>query len=440
MTGCTVNDFDRSGSVKCLPDYGPKARYYRITAFSSLPWGPVITSRIAQFLTSLLAISLCLSIGSYYLAEDGQVNYFPTYLAAIAFLGLWPFASTMRPVVTHPVLIVSAILLFYLALSPLWGQQDIAIALKFIGYALLLLAFVAGIPIAHARHARFLDGFITVMIAASVVCAAVSIHFFYNLEFNPGDDRERLHGLGRMGNPVVSALSFSVPLIFALHRTVIRTRVPERGLWALAAIILVYALILTGTRSIWIGLFAAALAGTMINHRLSIRIRLVLAATLLVTTGLAFLLTLGSGLFEELMRRSTSYRPEIWSGILAAFAGVNPLLGAGLDASSEVRDSGYLFEHPHSIYLATLFYGGYIGLLMLITLIITTARTLIRAPFSDWRAPATMTLAFAVTTLALDGNRVLEKMDYVWVVFWLPVAFAVCVSTRNVNAAEVSQE
>lgn len=392
----------------------------------------------------MLAVSLCLSIGSYYLAEDGQVNYFPTYLAGLAFLGLLPFGVSLRPLTTDPVLMVSTALLFYLAISPLWGHTDLTITLKFFGYALLLLAFVVGPGVTQTRFPQFLDSFITVMIGASVVSAAISIHFFYNLEFNPGDDRERLYGMGRMGNPVVSALSFSVPLIFAMHRTMHRTSVAERGIWALAGIVLVYALILTGTRSIWPGLFFAVLAGTMINRQLTIRVRLVIITLLMLTAATSLGIVLGSdagpGLFEDLTQRSTSYRPEIWSSILAGFTEHNIWLGAGLNANTEVRSNGYVFVHPHSIYLATLFYGGIVGLSMLIALLALTTRTLIRAPDSPWRAPAIMTLAFAAATLAVDGNRLLEKMDYIWVVFWLPVALAVCLSSASVAAADVSQE
>ena len=47
----------------------------------------------------------------------------------------------------------------------------------------------------------------------------------------------------------------------------------------------------------------------------------------------------------------------------------------------------------------------------------------------------------AFTTMALDGNRVLEKMDYMWVVLWLPVSLAISErSARNVLSAVRSQE
>ena len=47
-----------------------------------------------------------------------------------------------------------------------------------------------------------------------------------------------------------------------------------------------------------------------------------------------------------------------------------------------------------------------------------------RRVWSQRHAIAFATLAFAAITLAVDGNRLIEKVDHIWIAFWFPMLFA----------------
>ena len=110
-------------------------------------------------------------------------------------------------------------------------------------------------------------------------------------------------------------------------------------------------------------------------------------------------------------------------------SGLSWLIGYGDNASSTVDTAGYLFEHPHSIYLSTLFYGGIIGLGLLLALIAKSYVILFRAQAGEPRGIALACLTFGAVSLLFDGDYLLDKIDYVWLVLWLPVALTASLRT-----------
>jgi hypothetical protein len=44
---------------------------------------------------------------------------------------------------------------------------------------------------------------------------------------------------------------------------------------------------------------------------------------------------------------------------------------------------------------------------------------------------ALSTLLYASITLMIDGNRLLEKIDFHWLVFWLPVALCLVATGKE---------
>lgn len=380
-------------------------------------------------MTATLAVALSLAIVTYYLAANGKINYFPTYLAGLAFVGLCFDRTLLRLLVSDRVAWAALVLVIYLAATTLWTAP--AHTPLLLGYALLLLAFVFGIAIVHARFHWFLTGFITLLILSAVVSGIYSVYFFYALDYNPLDEKDRLYALGRLGSPVGGALSYGVALILATSRVATASALTERILWGGAAIFLLYTTGLTGTRSVWPGLLAAAIALVVMQHNRSLRGRVILASAIVAASVAVLATAIAFGYGDELLRRSTSFRPEIWSATLLLLA-ESWLFGAGITADSTLYWQGLVFEHPHSIYFSTLFYGGAVGLVLLLGLIVLSVMRLVKARGDAFAAGALALLAFGAVTLAVDGNRVLEKMDFVWLAFWLPIALAI--STRAIGS------
>lgn len=385
----------------------------------------------------VLAGGLLLTISAYYLGEKAQVSAFPTYLCGLVWLALCCFPGRITQLRANPIIVLSSVLIFYLAFTTAWSDAaSVKTTLLYIGFALLLMGFVAGVPFAARSWGGFLSWLVTVTILAGAVSALYSLYFYYGLDYHPPLSFGRLYALGRLSNPAVSAFSYSVPLIFAAYRLFHRPAVNERIIWGMTTLILGYTLYLTDTRSTWVGLVAAGFAMVIFSTRLRPRQRILTAVGVSAVIGAGIFGLLHSAWREELLKRSTSFRPEIWSATLHKMSGINWLVGHGNNVSSAVHDGRYTFDHPHSIYLSTLFYGGAIGLTLLLLLIATSYLVLLRQRASELRGLALASLTFGVVSLVFDGDYLLDKIDFTWIVLWLPIAMAACLISRRGFAPE----
>ena len=128
--------------------------------------------------------------------------------------------------------------------------------------------------------------------------------------------------------------------------------------------------------------------------------------------------------FGVLFPRAASSRPEIWLTVMESTFEHNLLFGFGYLATGSISTDNMEFMHAHSIYLATFYYGGLIGLTLLIYVITIVFKETCRANSTDLHTIVLSSFLFAITTLIVDGDRLLLKIDYIWLVFWLPIALA----------------
>jgi hypothetical protein len=116
-----------------------------------------------------------------------------------------------------------------------------------------------------------------------------------------------------------------------------------------------------------------------------------------------------------------SQRDWIWSESIDRAAKQNILLGLGYSGSEDIgRKMGKKIEHPHSVFVSQFHYGGIIGVLFLAALIFEAIRCA-RLRLSIESTIASACLCFACVAFAFDGGRLVEKINMVWLVFWLPI-------------------
>ena len=107
------------------------------------------------------------------------------------------------------------------------------------------------------------------------------------------------------------------------------------------------------------------------------------------------------------------------------------MVGHGAPAGSELLIDGTVHKHAHSIYFATFFYGGIIGLILLLSLLAASFGALFRMGAGQKVILAVTTLLYSVIVLIFDGDRLLEKVDFMWVVFWLPIALGLAATLKE---------
>ncbi|MFT5211459.1 MAG: O-antigen ligase [Flavobacterium sp.] len=361
---------------------------------------------------------------TYFLGKSGKVAFFPTYLIGISLISLLGSQEVKRfYYANRSSLLLIAVFLAYLALSNIWIDQSIRTSALYIGYGLLILCFISSLAVLEQVFDNFFNSFLAILAISACLSVIYSVYFFHALDYQPLVE-SRLYALGGIYNPVVSALSYGAVLILALTHFATSQRLSQRLLYGVSILILTIGILYTGTRSVWIGLFVSSfvLLYFLPNITRLEKRRIIIVSQLCLIIILAVMYKFG--LHESILQRSTSFRFEIWEAVLSTVWNNNLFFGHGLNALEVVRYEKFLFEHPHNIYIATLFYGGIFGLTMLVALIGKLLLSLYRENILPYRIYAISALSFGLTCLLIDGDKLLTKINFIWLLFWLPVAIA----------------
>jgi|TARA_B100002003_G_scaffold241423_1_gene263110 O-antigen ligase len=376
---------------------------------------------------------IALSVVTYFLATNGKINNFPTYLAALAFI---PFIA-IRPgyvvSLSRPIIPLIIVFLLYLVLSATWSENTRPILVAtYLGYAFLLASFVLGIGVISNQYPDFLKWLMVLTVLSATISCCFSIFLYFWLpDYHPLIE-ERLYSLGRLRNPVIGALSYGVAATICANLALVHARW-MRFLWSACLAILLLGILFTETRSAWVGLIISIPACVMLQREISVRAKYSMLVTFFLILTVTMIATWLMGYWDEVLHRALSFRPEIWLKAVRDTTQENLILGKGIASSSRLLIDGISHHHPHSIYVSTFFYGGLTGALLLVTLISACLKELIKKDFTPLVILALSTLLYAVSTLMIDGNRLLEKIDFHWLVFWLPVALCL-VATGEENS------
>ena len=393
----------------------------------------VFLERLFKIANVTLGTMLVLTIVCYYLAANGKINNFPTYLAAIAFLAFIiiraEILASFRPRIVLPMIVF----LVYLVASAAWSDNASPLLVaKYAGYAFLLIAFVFGIGITGSQYPDFLKWLLIFIVLSATISCAYSIYLYFLLpDYHPLIE-ERLYALGRLRNPVIAALSYAMPATICANLMLMHSKW-MRFLWSICFAILLAGILLTETRSAWAGLIVSVAACVALQKSLSTGNKLMILGTFFALIMATVVITFSAGYWSEVLHRASSFRPEIWMKTLQDTYQVNLLFGHGVASNSELTISGLTFQHAHSIYFSTFYYGGLLGAFLLLVLIYFCFRELIKADLTRPVILALSTFLFAVISLSIDGDRLLQKVDFHWIVFWLPVALCLLATGRGAD-------
>ncbi len=378
-----------------------------------------------------LAGMLVLTVVTYYLAENGKINNFPTYLAGIAFITLILTRPSLCKDLDRTTLTIIGILLLYFAASALWSEGgNLLLMAKYVGYAMLLLAFVVGIPITAQAYPGAFRWLMAVFVLSATISACYSVYLYFALPDYQPLIEHRLFALGRLSNPVVGALSYGIAAVVCTNM-VSACRGPVRNIYVACLAMLLFSLLLTETRSAWVGIIVAIPAVIILQRELSRgrRLRILAGFVALLTLIAAF--TWQAGFWDEILHRATSYRPELWGKTLVDTWQANFISGYGIASNGKLTIGTITFHHAHSLYLTAYFHGGLIGLLLLAGLLVRCFWRLLQLADSPLRLLALSSLLYASIALVFDGDRILEKVDFIWIVFWFPVALCLTATLKN---------
>lgn len=141
-------------------------------------------------------------------------------------------------------------------------------------------------------------------------------------------------------------------------------------------------------------------------------------------------------LLDNLVRGFISdMRPLIWGRTMRETLRETPLLGFGMGHRHDITiKNGRRFDHPHSMYLSILYHTGIVGLALFLSLLVALFQLAARLRPTRSSVFSTCLLLFSTSALVFDSGGVLTKMNHVWLVFWLPLGYLLCLHHRQSKA------
>lgn len=323
------------------------------------------------YITSLV-IGFCIVLSGMFFLGSGPYKTFiyGSFVVPTAFFIMLNWRQIVFDYTRGAVLWVFLALLFT-ALSALWGSGDVDIV-KAIRRCLLY--WVSGFGIFYLYHyqrklfvaALVLSGFIS-----SVMTLLWLVDYYYLIDHQLGQrfmsktmdyfDLYSGRGYGALYNPLLFShlLVFNLVVALMLFASDWPLSRIQKVLLIVSSSVFIVALLASQTRMA-LGLFSFICAYSLVWHYKLKGLAIVVAG---FVSMVVLLLTVGDALLE----RGLSYRLDIWSAMIAQVA-ERPLLGYGYgtDVVVSPKGVGHTWYDTHNIYLAILYYSGYIGLSLIL--------------------------------------------------------------------------
>jgi O-antigen ligase len=122
---------------------------------------------------------------------------------------------------------------------------------------------------------------------------------------------------------------------------------------------------------------------------------------------------------------SIGHRLQMWEQLLVRIKDA-PWFGHGLTADARTTTSdGFLYIHPHSVYVGTLLYGGIVGLSLLVSMVISALWQGFRRVGQPINLVAASMVLYGALCIAPNGNMLIHHPKPFWLFFWFPVALVV---------------
>jgi O-antigen ligase len=327
-----------------------------------------------------------------------------------------------------------ALFVAWAAVTVLWALDwQIAVSRLPTSVSLILLYFVVLSTNISRKELRTVSLF---AVAGACAAAFATIFQFYGGGLYQTGARGSIRALGTSADPNYLAASLLLPLSLAVHGFLSPRRWLPRLGWLVVAAILVFGILVTGSRGAMVAV-AVMILFYMYTRQVSRRMTIPLVA---IFVALAFFLP--DAFFTRMqntLNTGGAGRTVIWQGGLVAFER-HGLVGAGLsNFSNAYRENvgiaplynGHYVMEPHNIYLAVAVETGLVGLILLLIAVVGQLRAASRCRKETPNSVGSVIVAYeaacyAILVAAFFIGILWEK----W--FWLPwILLAVAVRTAH---------
>ncbi len=363
----------------------------------------------------------------FFPTSKSHSNFFYIAVALPFLILVFARQIEIRLLFSSRILVLSTIFLCYMFVTLLWGENyELSDFFKYGRRVLYILIFLTVTMYLNQAFPRFLRRLLTLLCFAALIAAIANILLVYSQHPFPGT---RLLGYGRLFNPIQASSIYGIVFIACVYLIQQQENKKSQFLYATILAFSFGYMLLAQSRGP-----LAALAFTIFVWILSVwmhpkahgrhRIQIFGAGLLIVTTGL-IIVAVYPEFFQSFITRGgggTGYRLEIWGKFLTEAA--NALwFGHGLNADTRIiMADGTAIPNPHGFYISTLFFGGIIGLSLLLILVASALwHGLIRAG-KPINFVLGLMLLFGSICVVADGYTLIQHPNPFWLFFLFPLA------------------
>ena len=371
-----------------------------------------------------------MTFAGYFLITSRQGSAIPTYFLALTGLVGMFFSPihVLKQIYVSRTLRVLVFFLLYLVLSLTWyeGSGDTTGVLKSVLIDAIVL-FFACVAFLHVKRDIDLTKLAIVLVLLGASIAALVLLLIEILKLP-------LTYTGAWNVWGVAAIAFGFAFLVSVT-CALRYRATWEGiLFSTVALLCFGVIVLINSPIVYFGLLAALVS---LSFAALWEARFQRQSLFWVfLSGVLMILSLQ--VFNELMEEK---RSAIWASTLDSLFDGKLIVGAGyptisapitncVDAEAFASINGScVFDHPHNMFVSTIYQLGLSGFLILFVLYLVALGGLFESRIEHrWLLGGSLVYAGAV--FLFEGQMLVSNMNYVWLIFWLPIFLIVREESR----------
>ncbi|WP_155985174.1 O-antigen ligase [Thioalkalivibrio sp. AKL6] len=379
---------------------------------------------LPAFIGWMLAVFLAGFIAAWDTRIHRDILYFGVFFPSIVYFSSFHW----RAIGSSWVIRLSALFLFYLVLTLLWGGgAPIGEAYDRVRYAFIILGAIAVLAWMFSVDEQWLSRSLVIMLPVGGGVLAYSILTFYAEE--PFPYARLQNQVFYHENPNSGAVGFYLLSIIGAYGVLAGKTVVQKCWGLLALLVGSVFIVLAQSRGLLLGAVLAIFVQLIYLRYWKTIGGLLLGSVVFVV---AFELFDWTG--RGLLARADAHRIEIWSitvdKILSA-----PILGHGVGNGLEiVLESGKAMISPHNFFLAVLLVGGGVAGILFSVLVGRSLWVLRDGLVRGLPGAliATSLLAGGLVIIGFDSHEIVTRVHpHLWVGLWLPLAAVAGLELRN---------
>ena len=388
----------------------------------------LIQMNLTQLKKNFLPVSYTLFLLGFFFFSSTRFHktFFNATVAFPFLILIFMKKVALRSFFSNRTFLLSTIFLVYMFFTLFWGDHYELSDIPKYGRQVLYVLIFLGVTIHLIQvYPKFLQRLLLLLCWTAAIFAVGYIVFYYSHHPFP---RSRLRGFGQLHIPIMGSSIYGTVFIACIYLLQQQRTWKMELLYLGMAVVLFLYMLLTQSRGPLLA-WGLTILGWKISESLlykgskyNYRNKLWIAILLNLALGVTLFMVCPDFSKSHFIGRTT-HRLEVWAhGLVQAKEA--PCFGHGLNADTRIILSKKLKprQHHHNVYVETLFYGGTVGLLLLIALVGSAISQGLTRTGGPQKFLLTCMLVFGALCMVTDGSTLIGNPKPFWFFFWFPIA------------------